>query len=68
VAESEPPPPSATPKQAMQHKLRTATGRAIYKRRKVIVEPVFGQIKEQRGFRCFSLRGLEKARAEWKLV
>lgn len=68
VAESEPPPPSATPKQAMQHKLRTAAGRAIYKRRKVIVEPVFGQIKEQRGFRRFSLRGLEKARAEWKLV
>ena len=68
VAESEPPPPFATPKQAMQHKLRTDAGRAIYKRRKVIVEPVFGQIKEQRGFRRFSLRGLEKVRAEWKLV
>ena len=67
VAESEPP-PFATPKQAMQHKLRTDAGRAIYKRRKVIVEPVFGQIKEQRGFRRFSLRGLEKVRAEWKLV
>jgi hypothetical protein len=35
---------------------------------KAIVEPVFGQIKEQRGFRRFSLRGLEKASAEWKLV
>ncbi|HUV70099.1 MAG TPA: IS1182 family transposase [Terracidiphilus sp.] len=65
---SGPPPESATPKQAMQHKLRTETGRAVYKRRKAIVEPVFGQIKEQRGFRRFSLRGLEKARAEWKLV
>jgi hypothetical protein len=68
VAQSEPLPSSATPKQAMQHKLRTDAGRAIYKRRKVIVEPVFGQIKEQRGFRRFSLRGLEKVRAEWKLV
>ncbi len=65
---SVPPPESATPKQAMQHKLRTEAGRAVYKRRKAIVEPVFGQIKEQRGFRRFSLRGLEKARAEWKLV
>jgi len=40
----------------------------IYKMRKAIVEPVFGQIKEQRGFRRFSLRGLDKVRAEWKLV
>lgn len=65
---SGPPPESATPKQAMQHKLRTEAGRAVYKMRKVIVEPVFGQIKEQRGFRRFSLRGLENVRAEWKLV
>ena len=65
---SGPPPEQSTPKQAMQHKLRTEAGRAVYKRRKAIVEPVFGQIKEQRGFRRFSLRGLEKVRAEWKLV
>jgi transposase len=65
---SEPPPASATPKQAMQHKLRTEAGHAVYKKRKAIVEPVFGQIKEQRGFRRFSLRGLEKVRAEWKLI
>lgn len=65
---SEPPPASATPKQAMQHKLRTEAGHAVYKKRKAIVEPVFGQIKEQRGFRRFSLRGLDKVRAEWKLV
>nr|MBC8425785.1 IS1182 family transposase [bacterium] len=44
---------------AMRHKLRTPEGRAIYKMRKAIVEPVFGQIKEARGFRRFSLRGLE---------
>jgi len=65
---SEPPPPSATPKQVMHHKLRSEAGRAVYKMRKAIVEPVFGQIKEIRGFRRFSLRGQEKARAEWKLV
>jgi transposase len=68
VTESGPPPESATPKQIMQHKLRTEAGRAVYRRRKVIVEPVFGQIKEQRSFRRFSLRGLDKVRAEWKLV
>jgi transposase/IS5 family transposase len=52
----------------MARKLRTQRGRAIYARRKAIVEPVFGQIKEARGFRRFSLRGLAKARAEWQLV
>jgi len=36
--------------------------------RKAIVEPVFGQIKEQRSFRRFSLRGLDNVRCEWKLV
>jgi transposase len=68
ATESGPPPDQATPKQAMQHKLRTDAGRMIYKMRKAIVEPVFGQIKEGRGFRRFSLRGLEKVQAEWKLV
>ena len=66
--ENGPPPDSATPRQAMQHKLRTEAGRSIYKMRKAIVEPVFGQIKEQRGFRRFSLRGLQNVRSEWKLV
>ena len=47
---------------------RTAEGKALYARRKVIVEPVFGQIKEARGFRRFLLRGLEKIRGEWRLV
>jgi transposase len=68
ATESGPPPDQATPKQAMQDKLRTDAGRTIYKMRKAIVEPVFGQIKEHRGFRRFSLRGLEKVQAEWKLV
>jgi transposase len=63
-----PPPENATAKQAMAHKLRTEAGRATYKMRKAIAEPVFGQIKERRGFRRFSLRGLTNVQAEWKLV
>jgi transposase len=65
---SDPPPAGASPKEAMREKLRTETGRAVYKMRKAIVEPVFGQIKEQRGFRRFSLRGKENVSREWKLV
>jgi len=64
----DPPPPDASPKEAMREKLRTAAGRAVYKMRKAIVEPVFGQIKEQRGFRRFSLRGKQNVRREWRLV
>ena len=65
---SDPPPPGASPKEAMREKLRTEAGRNVYKMRKAIVEPVFGQIKEQRGFRRFSLRGKENVSREWKLV
>ena len=59
---------AATALEQMKQKLQSDAGRAIYKMRKAIVEPVFGQIKECRHFRRFSLRGLEKVRAEWKLV
>ena len=58
----------ATALEQMKQKLQSDAGRAIYKMRKAIVEPVFGQIKECRHFRRFSLRGLKKVRAEWKLV
>jgi transposase len=58
----------ATPKEKMAAKLRTAAGKALYARRKAIVEPVFGQIKGVRGFRRFLLRGLAKVRGEWRLV
>jgi Transposase DDE domain len=58
----------ATAKERMAAKVRTSEGKALYARRKVIVEPVFGQIKEVRGFRRFLLRGLEKLRGEWRLV
>jgi len=63
-----PEPPPATAKEKMQAKLKTAAGRAVYARRKAIVEPVFGQIKEARGFRRFLLRGLAQIRGEWRLV
>jgi transposase len=63
-----PPPEGATPKQAMQHKLRTEAGKSIYKMRKAIVEPVFGQTKERGGFRRFSFRGVGSVRLEWKLI
>jgi hypothetical protein len=52
----------------MQHKLKTEAGRAVYKRRKAIVEPVFEQIKECRGFRRFSMRGKQNVSGEWRLV
>jgi transposase len=52
----------------MKQKLKTDAGGDLYRMRKAIVEPVFGQIKEQRGMRRFFLRGLENVRAEWKLI
>jgi transposase len=61
-------PKAATAKERMRAKLDTESGRAVYARRKTIVEPVFGQIKEARGFRRFLLRGLAKIRGEWRLV
>ena len=59
---------SATAQERMAAKVRSPAGRALYSRRKVIVEPVFGQIKEARGFRRFLLRGLDKVRGEWRVV
>ena len=54
--------------QAMRDKLKRAGWRSRYRLRKQIVEPVFGQIKQARGFRQFLLRGLEKLRTEWALI
>ncbi|MGH7186106.1 MAG: transposase, partial [Pseudomonadota bacterium] len=54
--------------QAMRRKLRRAGWRTRYRLRKQIVEPVFGQIKQARGFRQFLLRGLEKVKAEWAMI
>jgi hypothetical protein len=52
----------------MRALLDTERGRAVYARRKAIVEPVFGQIKSARGFRQMSFRGLFKNRLEWLFV
>src|SRR4051812_13875079 len=68
TGESEPASEPATAKEKMQAKLKTAAGRAVYARRKAIVEPVFGQIKEAGGFRRFLLRGLAQIRGEGRLV
>lgn len=64
----ESPTPAQRARAAMAAKLTTAGGKAVYARRKCVVEPTFGQIKQARGFRHFSLRGLEKVRAEWAFV
>ncbi len=54
-------------RQQMNRKMKKDDSKALYKDRKVIVEPVFGQIKNT-GFRGFSVRGKEKAAGEFSLV
>jgi transposase len=61
-------PKGATRTDRMKRKLKTKVGKAVYAARKAIVEPVFGQIKQARGFRQFLLRGIDKVRGEWSLV
>ena len=61
-------PKGATRVDRMRRKLKTKAGKAVYAARKAIVEPVFGQIKQARGFRQFLMRGIEKVRGEWSLV
>ncbi|HLJ13015.1 MAG TPA: IS1182 family transposase [Bryobacteraceae bacterium] len=61
-------PKGATRVERMKRKLQTKVGKAVYATRKCIVEPVFGQIKQARGFRQFLLRGKAKVRGEWALV
>lgn len=52
----------------MTIRLRRAGHRSRYRLRKQVVEPVFGQIKQARGFRQFLLRGIEKVKAEWAMI
>ncbi|MGH7001374.1 MAG: IS1182 family transposase [Stellaceae bacterium] len=52
----------------MATKLKRAGHRSRYRLRKQVVEPVFGQIKQARGFRQFLLRGLDNVKAEWALL
>jgi transposase len=61
-------PRGASRVERMERKLETSVGAAVYATRKFIVEPVFGQIKQARGFRQFLLRGIEKVRGEWALI
>jgi hypothetical protein len=61
-------PEDATRVDRMKRKLQTKAGKAVYAARKTIVEPVFGQIKQARGFRQFLMRGIDKVSGEWALV
>ena len=65
-AEGKAPPKPQQPRMAaMAATLKRAGHRSRYRLRKQVVEPVFGQMKQARGFRQFLLRGLTKVRAEW---
>jgi transposase len=61
-------PQGATRVDKMTRKLQRKAGAAVYAARKAIVEPVFGQIKQVRGFRQFLMRGIKKVCGEWALV
>jgi Transposase DDE domain len=54
--------------QRMRAELATEAGRALYRMRQAIVEPVIAYIKDMRGFRRFALRGLSRVRAEWQII
>jgi Transposase DDE domain len=72
----QPPPPAprgripanATARERMARKTRTKKGRADYSGRKVIVEPVFGQMTILQGARYLLLRGKDAARTEWRIL
>ena len=66
--EAQVPEEPATAPARLAAKGRTPPGKALYARRQVMVEPVFGQSKGVRGFRRFLLRGLTNIRGEWRLV
>ncbi len=72
AAASSPPqgriPKSLTLRQRMERKLLTKRGRELYKKRGQTVEPIFGQIKDNRGIRHYMRRGLEACSQEWKLI
>ena len=55
-------------RQAMFEKMKQEESQKIYKKRKTIVEPVFGQLKANLGFRGFSVRGIMRAGGEFSLI
>lgn len=65
---SGPPPAGASPLDAMEHRLRTPEGAAAYAMRSCTVEPVFGNHKENRGFRRFMRRGVGAVSSEWSFI
>jgi transposase len=67
-AEPEAPEAGASVVEVMRHRLKTGSGKALYKLRQQTVEPVFGILKSVLGFRQFLLRGLAKVSLEWELV
>ena len=62
------PPHGLTPQQRMERRLATQRGRRLYALRKLLVEPVFGQIKHARSFRQFLRRGVDRVAEEWALI
>jgi transposase len=66
--EPEPLGENASAQEKMAHRMKTPTGKTLYKLRKQTVEPVFGIIKEVLGFRRFLLRGREQVSLEWLRV
>lgn len=66
IAPRGPIPKNATPKQLMARKLKTKNGQEAYKRRKAIVEPVFGQMQTVQDAKRLRLRGKPAARAQWR--
>ena len=65
---SEPIPDGLNAKQRMEYKLKTEAGKKIYAKRKTIIEPSFGQIKDARRIRTFFMRGIHATRGEWNLI
>jgi len=65
---SEPIPDGLNAKQRMEYKLKTEAGKKIYAKRKTIIEPIFGQIKDCRRIRTFLMRGIDEAKGEWNLI
>ena len=63
-----PPPQDATPLDAMEHRLRTEEGAGAYAQRGHLIEPVFGDRKQNRGYRAFRRRGLSAASSEWAFM
>src|SRR4051812_9720478 len=61
-------PEGLSAKQRMARKLRTKKGREKYAKRKGMIEPIFGQLKQGLGFRQFSMRGMASMRGEWRLM